>query len=127
MENYILGPAIIPDKKILRAPNSKVDEYHYVIFSSETIKEIREKFHREKKDNNVNIEHKGKLLKDIFLTKSFILDNVNVQTIEDEFKDLPLGTWMIEYSVGNEEVWQMIQDKKLNGFSIEGTFNYEEI
>lgn len=127
MANYVLGPALIPDKKILRAPNSKVDDYHYVFFSAETIMKIREKFHREKKDNNVNIEHNGELLNDIYLTKSFILDDTNILTIEDEFKDLPIGTWMVEYKVDNDKVWEMIQNKKLNGFSIEGTFNYEEI
>ena len=127
MENYILGPVIIPNKKILRAPNSKVDDYHYVLFSSKTIKNIREKFHNDKMDNKLNINHKGELLKDVFLTKSFILDKVNIKTIHDEFKVLPLGTWMIEYRVDNQEVWQMIKDKKINGLSIEGIFDYEEI
>lgn len=127
MEKYILGPVIIPNKKMLRAPNSKVDDYHYVFFSSETIKKIKDKFHFKKKDNNITIEHKGELIKGIFLTKSFILDEVNIQSIEDKFKNLPLGTWMIEYRVDNQEVWQMIKDKKLNGLSIEGIFDYEEI
>ena len=49
MEKYILGPVIIPNKKMLRAPNSKVDDYHYVFFSSETIKKIKDKFHLKKK------------------------------------------------------------------------------
>ena len=34
---------------------------------------------------------------------------------------------MIEYRVDNQEVWQMIKDKKLNGLSIEGIFDYEKI
>lgn len=127
MEKYILGPVIIPNKKMLRAPNSKVDDYHYVFFSTETIKKIKDKFHLKKKDNNITVEHKGELIKGIFLTKSFILDEVNIQSIEAKFKNLPLGTWMIEYRVDNQEVWQMIKDKKLNGLSIEGIFDYEKI
>lgn len=127
MVNYIQGPVLIPGKKILRGPNAKVDDYHYVVFSRETIIVIREKFHQEKKENNLNIEHNGILLKDIYLTKSFILDDTNIKLIVGEFKDLPIGTWIIEYRIENENVWKMIQDKIINGFSIEGTFNYEEI
>ncbi len=125
MANYIFGPVLIPNKEILRAPNSKVDNYHYVVFSIETIKKIREKFHNSQKDKNINIEHKGEFIKDIFITKSFILNEINIKTIQDEFKNLPIGTWMVEYRVDNNEVWCMIKENKLKGFSVEGSFSYE--
>ena len=127
MDNFILGPALIPDLKILRAPNSKVDDYHYVVFSAETILKIKNKFHAEKKDNNVNIEHSGKKVEGVFLTNSFIIDEVNKQTLDSKFDDLPIGTWMIEYKIENNEIYQLIKDKKINGFSPEGKFSYERI
>ena len=57
--NYVLSPAMIPGKKIFRRPNNKIEEPHYVIFSAETIEKYRTKFHADKFDDNVNINHNG--------------------------------------------------------------------
>ena len=125
MANIIFGPAMIPDKKILRSPTSKISEPHYVFFSAETIKKCREKFHKKHYDNRVNINHNGILLDGIIMTKSFILAKTNRTSISKNFHSLPDGTWMLEYEIENDKVWDLILKKKLNGFSIEGIFEYD--
>ena len=124
-ENFIIGPAMIPSKKMLRGPNKVVNEPHKVFFTAETIVKIREKFHQNNFDNRVNINHDGVQVKGVELTQSFILSEENRNDLDSEFRELPAGTWMVEYRIDNEDIWQQIKDKKLNGFSVEGIFNYE--
>ena len=121
--NKILGPALIPDKKIYRGPNKMNPEGYYIYFSTETIAKSRVKFHQNNHDNKVNINHNGVLIEGIELSNSFILDNQNRAALPSEFKKLPNGTWMIEYIIHDLELWERVNSSELNGFSIEGVFN----
>ena len=123
--NYIFGPAMIPDKKIYRNPNNIVKEPHYVYFDSDTIQKLREKFHKDNFDNKVNINHDGVQVNGVIMTKSFLINDENRKELLKEFRDLPNGTWMIEYEIKNEKICEQIKDKKLNGFSVEGLFSYK--
>ena len=125
-ENRILGPAMIPDKKIYRNPNSAKNEPHYVFFSAKTISKLRDKFHADNLENRVDINHDGIYVKGVIMTKSFLIDDINRNEILPEFKDLPNGTWMIEYKVEDEKIWKNIKQKKLKGFSVEGLFIYSD-
>ena len=123
-KNYILGPALIPDKKMFRSANDIVDVPHEVYFSSDTILKIKDKFHKNNFDNRVNINHDDIQVNGVLMTKSFILNEKTKLELPDEFQDLPVGTWMIEYEIENERIWKMIENKNLKGFSVEGIFNY---
>ena len=116
---------MIPEKPIFRVPNHKVDEPHYVTFSADTIVKCRDKFHANKFDNNVNINHNGIPLKGIIMTKSFLIADNNRKDLPECFHNLPNGTWMIEYNIQDDKVWKLVVDKKINGFSVEGIFDYE--
>lgn len=121
----VFGPALIPNKKIYRNPNKAINEPHYIFFSEETIAKLRRKFHENNYDNNVNINHDGIQVDDVMLTKSFIVDKDNKSQLPSEFSHLPIGTWMVEYQIDNEEIWKMVEEKKLNGFSIEGLLSFK--
>jgi len=125
-QNVIFGPAMIPDKKFYRKANDVIKEPHYVIFSAETIAKIRTKFHKKKHDNRVNINHDGVLVQNVIMIESFLLDSGNRNALPNEFKDLPDGTWMISYEVENLEILKMINEKNINGFSVEGLFEYAD-
>ncbi len=124
-KNLIFGPVLIPDKKVYRQATINIPEEHYIFFSKKTIKELRENFHEKNYDNNININHNGIQVQGVFLTKSFIINDTNNKDLPTEFKNLPNGTWMAEYQIENEEIWKMIENKELNGFSIEGILNFE--
>jgi hypothetical protein len=42
------------------------------------------------------------------------------------FEDVKEGSWFGSFKVENEEVWNMIKDGKVKGFSVEGIFNYSK-
>jgi hypothetical protein len=123
-KNRVFGPVMIPDKEIYRNANHLVNEPHNVVFPAATIAGFRERFHENNFDNNVNINHDGIQVTGVKLSKSFLIDQENKNSLPEEFKDLPIGTWMAEYEIENEEIWQLIQNKKLRGFSIEAILAY---
>jgi len=42
------------------------------------------------------------------------------------FENVPDGSWFGSFKVDNDEVWQLIKDGKVKGFSVEGVFNYRK-
>jgi hypothetical protein len=117
---------MIPNKEIYKRPNKTVDEPHLVSFSKETIEQLRNDFHKNNLDNHVNINHDGILVSGVLMTDSFLINNKNRILLDEKFHDLPTGTWMVEYKIEDESIWQLVKNKELNGFSIEGMFEYGE-
>jgi hypothetical protein len=120
-QRLVVGPAMIPDKMIIRR-NEITGDIYYVYFTSETIKKLQQKFMMEKLLDKTNIEHQRKFLKNVDVVESWI--------VEDEQKDkqqvfgmsYPKGTWMISMKVNDDETWSRVKDGKLKGFSVQGYF-----
>ena len=125
--NKVFGPVLIPNKKVYRNPNDTIDEPHYIFFSAETITKLRQKFYEHNFDNNVNINHDGIQVDGVKLTKSFIVNQENILDLPLDFYHIPIGTWMAEYQIDNEDIWKQVKEKKLNGFSIEGVIGFKRI
>ena len=124
-QRVVIGPAMIPDMEILRR-DEKTKEPYYVKFSKETIAKIAEKFMRELRNGDTNIEHDG-----ANEAKSFVKETWIVETEDDKANtkyglDVPVGTWMVSMRVQDSNVWKMIKAGELNGFSIEGNFMSKE-
>jgi hypothetical protein len=120
IKNRILGPIMIPDKKILRYHND-IGFYELVI-PSNAIEYYRNKFHSKKTENNIKILHEEMIEEGIRLSDSFLVCMDNRQSLPEEFKDLPNGTWMIEYTFENPELFAHYENIGLKGFSVEGKF-----
>jgi len=120
-QRLVVGPAMIPDKMIVRR-NEITGELYYVYFTSDTIKKLQQKFMQEKLLDKTNIEHGRKFLNDVDVVESWI--------VEDEMRDkqqvfgmnYPKGTWMITMKVTDDETWKKVKDGKLKGFSVQGYF-----
>jgi hypothetical protein len=120
-QRLVVGPAMIPDKMIIRR-NEITGDIYYVYFTSDTIKKLQQKFMMEKLLDKTNIEHQRKFLKNVDVVESWI--------VEDEQKDkqqvfgmsYPKGTWMISMKVNDDETWSRVKDGKLKGFSVQGYF-----
>ena len=120
-QRLIVGPAMIPDKMIIRR-NEITGDIYYVYFTSDTIKKLQQKFMQEKLLDKTNIEHGRKFLNNVDVVESWI--------IEDEQKDkqqvfgmnYPKGTWMISMKVNDDTTWSKVKDGKLKGFSVQGYF-----
>lgn len=113
-KRIITGVALRANYPIYRFDGK--DEF-YVQFTPKDIEIMANKFMKEKKLNNVNVDH-NKDVDGIYLIESFILSERHNYP---EFKDVDLGSWIVSYKVENQEVWEAIKSGKLNGFSVEIT------
>ncbi len=52
-------------------------------------------------------------------------DSVNGNDNDNGSDNVKDGSWFGSFKVENDEVWQMIKDGKVQGFSVEGIFNYK--
>ena len=119
-KRIVLGPVLIPNKKVIRA-----DEFgnpYYVFFTKKTIKKIAEKFFKESVHNNTDINHDNNVVQENTLLESWISES---EIYDKSYKygfNLPRGTWFLSYKINNEETWRKIKNGELTGFSLAGNF-----
>ena len=116
-KQIVAGLALIPDLMIYR----KNGEYeYYVYFTADDIEKIRNKFHKQKLTDVVNLQHSDVTVES-FLIESYIINSeerlseVKAQGIEDAV----LGSWYVQYKIDDADVFDKALDEDINGFSIE--------
>lgn len=121
-KRIVFGPLMIPDLQIYRR-----DENGYefnVVFTKDTIYQIRERFMREKRTGETNAQHIASIaFDDVYMVETFIKDSEKGVMPPDQFKDLPDGTWFGGFKVDNDQVWNdFVKTGIFRGFSVEGNF-----
>lgn len=116
-KHIVFGVAILADTPIYRR---KGDFEFYTVFTKEIIEELVEKFFKEDRIKDVNLEHfkdiEGATLIESIITRP----GVSI----DAFKDVPEGSWIVGYKIDNPVLWEDIKQGKYKGFSIEGLFSF---
>jgi hypothetical protein len=120
-QKLVIGPAMIPDKMIIRR-NEITGEIYYVYFTAETIKKLQQKFMQEKLLDKTNIEHGRKFLNNVDVVESWIIEDQEKDKQQVFGMDYPKGTWMITMKVNDDSTWEKVKDGKLKGFSVQGYF-----
>jgi len=120
-EQIIVGPAMIPNIQIIRK-DEDTGEIYYVRFSENVIQRISEKFMRELRNKETNIEHDPTKNANSYVMESWIIENEEDKANTKYGFNLPTGTWMIKMRVPDEKVWGMVKAGELRGLSIEGSF-----
>ena len=120
-EKMVVGPAMVPDKMIIRR-NEITGEVYYVYFTAETIKKLQQKYMLEKLLDKTNIEHGRRFLNGVSVVESWIVDDPAKDKQQVFGMDYPAGTWMISMKIDDDAIWQKVKDGKLNGFSVQGYF-----
>jgi hypothetical protein len=120
-QQIVVGPAMIPDMEIYRKDLDTGEEY-YVKFSAATIAKIQEKFMKELRNKDTNIEHNENVDAGSYVFESWIVEDENDKANSVYNLDVPVGSWMIKMKVTDSNVWKGIKEGKYNGFSIEGNF-----
>lgn len=120
-ERLVVGPAMIPDKMIIRR-NEITGEIYYVYFTAETIKKLQQKFMQEKLLGQTNIEHGRRILSNVDVVESWIVDDPKLDKQQVFGMEYPKGTWMISMKVMDDDTWSKVKDGKLRGFSVQGYF-----
>lgn len=124
-KRMLLGPIMVPDKKIPRIDDNK--DVYYVYFSKETIKNISHKYLKNNYQSETTLQHMQKL-DNITLVESWIVDNPLKDKSNSYNLTVPEGTWMGVFKVDNEDVWNnYIKTGDIKGFSVEGYFDKREV
>lgn len=116
----LYGPALIPDKEILRY-DDKGQEY-YVYFEKETVQKVAHQFFKKNLQHTTNLQHEIPVT-GVTVVESWIKEGKNDKSIELGLPELPDGTWFIGTKVDEEHVWSDVKEGKIKGYSIEGFFN----
>lgn len=121
----LYGPVLIPDQKIYR--NDSEGEY-YIWYSAQTIAKTVERFAKNGYNTKINLQH-DKNVKDCVVSESWLIEDPNMdkaKAINEEFRKLPAGTWMVGMKINNADFWEKeIKSGNARGFSIEGMFRPE--
>ena len=122
-KHIISGCAMLADTPIFRSDANFGD--YYVAFSKDTIVKIVQKYFKKGYQNNVNLMHDPNQIETgVTMFESFISDKSRGILPMKGFEDAPDGSWFVSMLVENDAVWQQVKEGKINGFSIEGIFNY---
>ena len=121
-KRLVMGPILIPDKKILRIDG--MGEQYYVYFKPETIRRLSEMYLQKKYTDSTTIEHNEKV-NGVSLVESWIVESRTKDKSANYGLSLPVGTWMGTFKVDNEDIWNnYVKTGEVRGFSIEGLFGH---
>lgn len=113
-KRIVSGPALIPDMPIYRDQGGR---RFYITWTAETIKQMAISFFRNSRQNAGNVEHQVPV-NGITYFESYIIDKER-GICPKEYENLPDGTWMLSAKVTNDEVWDLVKEGSLTGFSID--------
>lgn len=119
-QRIVVGAVMVPNMKILRRDEN--DNPFYVFFSKETIKKMMEKFLKDMKMHNTDINHDGDVVQTNTLLESWISESMIYDKSRHYGFSLPVGTWFVSYRINDDETWKRIKDGELKGFSLAGEF-----
>lgn len=120
--HIISGVALLADTPIYR--NNGVYGEHYIVFTKETIRKMVERYSKNQLLNSVNIEHNdNQFVEGVTMIESYFIDHER-GIIPAEFSNIPDGSWIVSFKVNNKDVWDLIKEGEVKGFSIQGFFNY---
>lgn len=120
-QRIVIGPALIPDKKIIRYDG---ETPYYIFFSKDTVRRIAEDFLREGKIKSFNVQHQEDT-NELYVTESWIVENPELDKSNALGMSVPTGTWMLAAKVTSDEIWERVKSCELRGFSIDGLFTTE--
>mgnify|MGYP000627704991 CR=1 FL=1 len=119
-KRIIIGPAMIPQQLIAR--RDALGNLFHVYFTKETIRKIAEKFLRENKHNNTDINHDDMVTTNNTLLESWIVEDPQYDKSSKYGYNLPEGAWMVSYKINDEDTWGKIKRGEIAGFSVAGNF-----
>jgi hypothetical protein len=120
-KRLVVGPAMIPDKMIIRR-NEITGEIYYVYFTAETILKLQQKFMQEKLLDKTNIEHGRKFLKGVDVVESWIVEDPKLDKQQVFGMEYKKGSWMCIMKINDDATWEKVKEGKLKGFSVQGYF-----
>ena len=123
-KRLVVGPILVPNKKILRVDGS--GQPYEVYLSEDTVRRIAHNYMKNGYQNETTLEH-DKKVDGISLTESWIVESREKDKSKLYNMTLPVGTWAGVFRIDNDEMWEdYIKSGKVKGISIEGIFEHLE-
>lgn len=123
-KRLVVGPILVPNKKILRVDGS--GQPYEVYLSEDTVRKIAHNYMKNGYQNETTLEH-DKKVDGISLTESWIVESREKDKSKLYNMTLPVGTWAGVFRIDNDEMWEdYIKSGKVKGISIEGIFEHLE-
>jgi hypothetical protein len=121
-QKMLIGPILIPDKKILRI-DAEGQPYH-VFFTKETVKILAQNYLRKKYTDSATLEH-DKKIRGVDLVESWVKDG-QLDKSNNYGLNVPKGTWLGIFKITDDKLWNdFIKTGRVKGFSIEGLFSHK--
>jgi len=126
-KKVLVGAAMVPNRMIHRY--DALGNLYYVFFSKKSIKQMADRFLKQKRTDETSIEHNGRKLGSdkVFITESWVSEDPIYDKSHKYGFELPSGTWFVAMKVNDDKVWKLIKEKALTGFSVEGLFAEKSI
>ena len=122
-KQIISGALMVADMPIYRK-DKEFGEY-YAVFNAATIEKIAIKYYQKGFQSNVNLMHDGEMIVEgATMFESWIVNRELGKMPMKGFEDVADGSWFGSFKVNNPAVWGMVKDGLLQGFSVEGLFQY---
>jgi hypothetical protein len=118
-KRMLYGPALIPNQHIYRIDPETKEEY-YAVYSDKVVEQCAHLFLKKNQHHNHTVMHELPVT-GLTIVESWIKMGDSDKSNSLGF-DLPQGTWFIGCKVENDEVWQLVKEGKVRGFSIEAFF-----
>lgn len=123
-EKRIVTGLVMPaDHPILR---QDANGYYYIMYDSETINAMAERFLAMGLANNVDTMHNFEIEKDVFLREMYIKDSERGISPKG-FEDVEDGSLFATYHILNDDVWEKVKSGEFKGFSLAGIFQEVEM
>ena len=117
----IVGPVAIPDIEIVRKDDN--GEPYFVRFSKAAVARMAEKFMREQRLGDTNIQHIDSADAGSYVYESWIVEDAATDKANSVYGlDVPVGTWCVKMRVTNDQTWNKVKSGELHGFSLQGNF-----
>jgi len=121
-KRLLMGPILIPDKKILRIDGE--GKPYYVFFKPETIKRLSEMYLQKKYTDKATLEHEKKI-EGVHLVESWVVESRTKDKSSLYGLSLPVGSWVGTFKITNDNIWNnYVKTGDVRGFSIEGLFGH---
>lgn len=124
-EKIVVGPVAIPNLEIIR--KGEDGNPYYVKFSEGTIARMAEKFMRELRAKETNIQHIDDMDAGSYVFESWVVEDAETDKANTIYNmEVPKGTWMTKMRVTNPNTWKKVKAGELRGLSLQGNFVEEE-
>ena len=116
----IVAIAMVPTMEIPR--KDKDGNIYFVRFSKQVIAKIAEKYMREQRLADTNIQHVDSADAGAYVFESWICETIDDKANSVYGLGAPIGAWCIKLRVTNPETWKKVKSGELKGVSIQGSF-----